>query len=205
MRDALFFPLAVAVAGAFIVTALQPFVDRPPRGPVSCGECTNKEDKTIAGAELHKFVPGNYDGIAIVKSSDGEASALRVTRLADQVYEDPRSGPHVVLAEDLEYAFESREIEIIFEARAVSDFGASQYQANYFARSEGESGWQTFNLTRDFQTQSFRFTTPPRGETEGYDYLGIRPVAPDKRRVMEVRSVRIHTVGAKTAPAATPG
>ena len=50
-----------------------------------------------------------------------------------------------------------------------------------------------------------RLKTPPRANSEGYDYLGIRPVAPDKRRVMEVRSVRIHTVGSKTAPPATPG
>lgn len=205
MRDTLFFPLAAVVAGAFIVTALQPFVERPPSGPVSCGNCGNKEDKTISGAELHRFLPGNYDGIAVMVSPEGGPPVLRITRLADQIYEDPRSGAHIVLAEDLEYAFESREIEILIEARAVTDFGATQFEADYFAKAEGESGWKPFNLTRDFQTYSFKFNAPPRGDTEGYDYLGIRPVAPDKRRVMEVRSVRIHAVGPKTAAPANPG
>ena len=33
----------------------------------------------------------------------------------------------------------------------------------------------------------------------GYDVLGIRPVAPDKRRTMEVKAVRVHAVGPKKA------
>ena len=55
-------------------------------------------------------------------------------------------------------------------------------------------------LTQEFAPYSFTFTTPPRGDAEGNDLLGIRPVAPDKRRVMEVRSIRIHAVGPKVKP-----
>ncbi len=198
MRDRYFFPLAAVVAGAFVLTALQPFVPRPPRGPLSCGGCANIEDVTAAGKELHRFVPGNYDGVSIVETPEGPI--LRITRLAEETYEDPRSGPHIILAEDLEFAFESRPIEIIIEARAAPDAGADQFEANYFAKSEGESGWQTLDLTTEWKTYSFTFETPAYGGTLGYDYLGIRPVVPEKRRVMDVRSIRIHAIGPKTAP-----
>lgn len=198
MRDRYFFPLAAVVAGAFIMTALQPFMPRPPRGPLSCGGCANPEDVTAAGKELHRFVPGNFEGIALVQTPEGPI--LQITRLAEQAYEDPRSGPHIVIAEDLEYAFESRAIEITIEARAAADAGASEFETNYLARAEGESGWQTFPLTTDFKEYAFTFEAPPRGPTEGYDYLGIRPVVPEKRRVMDVRSIRIRSVGPKTAP-----
>ncbi len=101
-------------------------------------------------------------------------------------------------------ALSSREIEVVIEARSVGDFAASEFQANYYAKSEGESGWRTFTLSREFAPYRFTFRTPPRGEVEGHDYVGIRPVVPDKRRVMEVQSVRVHALGPVVAPP-TPG
>jgi hypothetical protein len=201
MRDQLFFSLAAILAGTFVFTALQPFADRPPRGPVSCGNCADKEDVTVRGRELHRFVPGNYDGIAIVRPPEGGEPILRLTRKAEEVYDDPRSGPNIVLAEDLEYAFESRPVEVVIEARSAGDFPASQFEADYFARTESESGWRKFDLTSEFKPYTFTFDVPKRGLTEGYDYVGIRPVTPDKHRVMEVRSVRIHAMGAKVKDA----
>jgi hypothetical protein len=201
MQDRYFFPLAAVVAGAFIFTAIQPFADRAPRGPLSAGG-RNAEDVTAQGDELHRFVPGNYNGLKIVETPEGKV--LRITLLATEGYEDPRSGPHIVLAADLEFAFESRPIEVVIEARAAADSGASQFQADYFAKSEGESGWQTFDLTPEFRTYRFTFSVPSYIGTEGYDYLAIRPVVPDKKRAMEVRSVRIHAVGPKKAPPPAP-
>jgi hypothetical protein len=203
MQDRYFFPLAAAVAVAFVFTALQPFAERPPSGPLSGGG-RNAEDVTAAGDELHRFLPGNYDGLDIVDTPEGKI--LRITRLAAETYEDPRSGPHLVLAEDLEFAFEARQIEIVIEARSGPGFGASAFEANYYAKAEGESGWRQFGLTPEFSPYKFTFETPAYGGSQGYDYLGIRPVAPDKERVMEVRSVRIHAVSPKKAPpAAQPG
>jgi hypothetical protein len=181
-----------------VVTALQPFADRPPSGPASGGG-RNAEDLTISGEELHRFVPGNYDGLAILEPPDGSAPILRITRLADEAYEDPRSGPNLPLAEDLEFTYESRPIEVVIEARSAGDFAASQFEANYFAKPEGESGWQRFDLTREFAAHTFTFNVPARGDTLGRDYLAIRPVAPDKRRVMEVRSVHMRVLGPKAA------
>jgi hypothetical protein len=201
MRDRLFFPLAAVLAGAFVFTALQPFAYRPPSGPLSAGG-RNAEDVTATGEELHRFLPGNYDGLKIMEEPEGKI--LRITRLASEVYEDPRSGPHLVLAEDLEFAFESRPIEVIIEARAAADSGASQFEADYFAKAEGESGWQTFDLTHEFQPYRLVFEVPSYVGTEGNDYLGIRPVVPDKKRVMEVRSVRFHAIGPKKAPPPAP-
>jgi hypothetical protein len=196
MQDRYFFPLAAVVAGAFVFTALQPFADRPPTGPLSSGG-RNAEDITAEGRELHRFLPGNFDGLKIVDTPEGKI--LRITRQASETYEDPRSGPHIVLAEDLEFTFESRKIEITIEARAAATAGASEFEANYYAKAEGESGWLTFPLTSEFQPYTFTFDTPAYGGTLGYDYLAIRPVVPDKERAMEVRSMRFRTIGPKPA------
>lgn len=198
MSDRLFFPLAILLAAAFVFLALQPFAERPPTGPLSGGG-RNAEDVLAAGEELHRFLPGETGGLSLEPEGASGEILLRINRLAEQVYEDPRSGPHIVLAEDLEYAFENRDVEVVIEARAAGEFGASWFEAAYMARAGDESGWRRFALTPDFAPYAFTWTVPPRGTSEGYDYIGVRPVAPDKRRSMEIRSIRIRATGAKGA------
>ena len=200
MSDKLFFSLAFILAVAFVFLALNPLAERPPSGPVSGGG-RDATDITVGGPELHRFVAGNLGRLEIAPPDDGGPPVVHISRLAEQTYEDPRSGPHLILAEDVEYALESRDVEVIVEARSTGAFSASQFQVDYFAKPGAESGWKTFDLTPKFATYSLPFKTPPRGDVQGYDYLGIRPVAPDKRRTMEVRSVRIHALGPKSAPA----
>ncbi len=196
MSDRLFFPLAFLVAAGFVLLALQPWAARPPHGPVSGGG-RNAEDVTIAGEELHRFIAGNAGALEIVALQPNQPPVLRISRLADQVYDNPQSGPNLAFAEDIEYTLENREIEVTIEARSDGEFAASQFQADYMARPNEESGWKTFNLTQEFAPYSFTYKTPPRGKIEGYDYLGVRPVAPDKRRTMEIRSIRVHALGPK--------
>lgn len=205
MRDLIFFPLAAALAGAFVFLALDPYGERLPSGPVSGGG-RNAEDITITGVELNRFVAGENGGvsIAITKPAGADAPILRIDREANATYDDPRLGPHLVIAEDVEFAMESRPIEVIIEARSAGEFPASQFEANYFSKVEGESGWQSFNLTQEFQPYTLSFFTPKRGGDMGYDFIGVRPVAPDKHREMEVRSVQIRTAGAKGTPPTSP-
>ncbi len=203
MRDFLFFPLAAALASTFIFVAVNPFAARLPTGAVSGGG-RNALDVTVQGDELNRFVLGELSGLNIdLMHPDGGKAFLRIDRQSTAKYEDPRLGPHLVLAEDLEFALESRPIEVVIEARSVGDFPASQFEVNYFAKMESESGWQRFTLTREFQPYTLTFYTPKRGSEEGYDFVGIRPVAPDKHRVMDVRSVEIRSAGKKGIPPLT--
>jgi len=196
MRDRLFFPLAFILASAFIFMALQPFAERRPSGPVSAG-VGNAEDITVKGAELHRFLPGDHDSIDVIPASGEQPVLVRLTRQASEDYLDPRVGPHMVLAEDIEFAMQNRKIQIDIEARSAGDFAASRFEANYLAKAEFESGWKGFDLTPEFKVYSFVFDAPLRGETLGNDFIGIRPVAPDKHRMMDVRSVRIRAVTPK--------
>lgn len=203
MRDLFFYPLAAAVAASFVYLALQPYAERLPSGPVSGGG-RNAEDVTISGAELNRFIVGDLGGTQLdfVSEGDPPQTILRIDRDATALYDDPRRGPHVVLAEDLEFALESRPVEVIVEARSAGEFPASQFEVNYFAKSDSESGWKPFTLTPDFQPHKLSFFTPKQGRELGYDYIGIRPVTPDKHRTMEIRSVRILAAGKKDTPPA---
>jgi len=200
MRDFLFFPISALLAAAFVFVALEPYRERLPSGPVSGGG-RNAQDVTVAGEELNRFIVGETRGASLdLMRPEGGQAFLRIDREAGAAYEDPRLGPHLTLAEDLEYALESRPVEVVIEARSVGDFAASQFEANYFAKIDGTSGWRAFDLTREFQPYVLTFHTPRRGREEGYDYLGVRPVTPDKHRVMDVRSVRVRAAAPKSDP-----
>lgn len=192
LPDAAFFPLAALLAGAMVVLAVEPFAKHPPTGPLSAGG-RNAHDVLASGDELRRLVPGGVGGIDFLKEKNGKPT-VRLTRLAGQVYQDPRMGVHLVLAEDLERVFSDRQIEVTIEARSTGDFAATAFEADYFAKVGAASGWKSFSLTHEFAPYSFTYKPPPRKGELGYDYLGIRPVAPDKRRTMEIRSVRFRTV-----------
>jgi hypothetical protein len=190
MSDKLFYPAAALLAGLLVFLAIDPLASRPPRGPVSGGG-RDATDITVAGEELHRFLPGKIGGIVILPATDDSPITLRLQRMANQLYDDPRDGPHLVIAEDVEVALAGKPMEISFEARALGGIAAEQFEANYWATTGSESGWKAFSLSTQFQTYSFTWTPPEQAGVLGYDYLGVRPVSPEKRRSMEIRSIRI--------------
>lgn len=198
MPDRLFFPLAALLALVFVVVAMEPWADRPPTGPVSAGG-RNPQDITVAREQLHRFRTGPEGELDLKGVDEKGLTLVKLIRLAGQDYNDPQSGPHLVLAEDLEAAMAAREIEVTIEARATGDLAASAFEASYQARPGEDSDWRAFPLTQAFTPYSFRWTTPPAGEL-GYDYFGVRPVASDKRQTMEIRSVRFHAIGKRERP-----
>jgi hypothetical protein len=203
MKDRFFFPAAAAVAAAMILLALQPFSDRPPRGPLSGGG-RNAEDVVLEGRELHRFIAGETGALSVEPNEEG-VDMLTLSLGGGAEYADPRAGPHVALAEDLEFAFENRPVEVTIVARSKGEFAAGAFEAAYLARPGQDSGWRRFELTPDFASYVFQWTTPPRGSSQGYDFIGVRPVAPDNRRTLDIRSVRIRSVGPKeTAEAPAP-
>ena len=100
-------------------------------------------------------------------------------------------GPHFVLAPDLEVAYAGRPVRVTVSARAADKYGASGLRLNYSVGNGTGSGWQRFDLTRQFRDVSFVYELPPRnkGTDPGYDYIAIRPEVPEKRRAVFVESI----------------
>jgi len=198
MTDRVFFLLSALAAAALVLIALQPFSERPPSGPLSGGG-RNAEDLLLEGPELHRFLAGGMGSVSVAADETGKET-LRINRLPADAYSETRLGPHVVLAEDVEFALESRKIEIVIEARARGEFAARSFEANYLARPGKESGWTAFEVTSEFAPYTLSYSNPSRGDGEGYDYIGVRPVATDRRAALEIRSIRIRAAGPKEKP-----
>jgi len=115
--------------------------------------------------------------------------AIEIGVDADSLSDDPVLGPHFPLAADLEVQFSGFEIEVTVRAKPGETRGATQMQVNYSTGRNGESGWQVFDLKPDYDSYRFTYEVPLHSGEQGLDYLGIRPVVPDKSRTLLVEGV----------------
>ena len=187
MGDRLFFPLIILLAGGLVLLALSPQFGALPSGPVSVGDM-NYDRVSVEGMELNRMEAGGDAEVKLVEVADG-AAAIEIVTMAGALSENPQFGPHFVLAADLEVQFSGFEVEILVTARPGDTRGATQMQVNYSTGRDGESGWQVFDLKRDWDTFSFTYKVPVKSGENALDYLAIRPVTPDKTRSIMIRQV----------------
>lgn len=186
MSDRIFFPLITLLAIALVGLALQPAMGALPSGPVSVGD-GNYSVVTVDGLQLNRMEAAGESQIDLVRD-DGEPH-LRIETLAGRLPDDPLRGPHFPLEADLEVQFAGHALTVEIRARPGETRGATQMMVNYSTGRDGESGWQVFDLQPDWQRFSFTYDVPIKTGANALDYLAIRPVTPDKSRVLLVERV----------------
>jgi hypothetical protein len=189
MRDRVFFPLAGLLVLMMVGLALQPGIGRLPTGAVA-GDGINYKRIVIDGSYLNKIIAGGEARTRLLRTDAG-GYVLQIEAEAGMLADAPELGPHFRLAPDIELQLAGKKIRCTVRARPAEDRGAMQMQANYSAGRTGESGWQVFNLQPGFADFSFEYKLPPVSGEQGVDYFAIRPVVPEKRRVMLVERVII--------------
>lgn len=196
MRDRIFYPAALILAGLMVFLALRPAMGALPSGPVSVGDGQYGEVR-VSGVQLNRMLAGGDADIELLE--DDGTHVLILEAEAGALVDDPVLGPHFQLAADLEAQFAGFEMTIAVTARPGEVRGASQMQVNYSAGRDGESGWQVFDLVPSDQTYSFTYRVPVKSGENGLDYLAIRPVVPDKSRTLIVSEI-VFTRGQRWAP-----
>ncbi len=187
IRDSVFFPAAAMLAGALVLLALSPAFGALPSGPVSVGDGQYRT-VMVSGLQLNRMQPGGPARLSLVPA--GPDSEIGIAVDAGTLSDEPALGPHFPLAADLEVQFSGFEIEITVRAKPGETRGATQMRVNYSTGRDGESGWQVFDLKPGYDDYTFTYRVPARtGQQQGLDYLGIRPVVPDKSRTLLVERV----------------
>ena len=188
MSDRFFFPLALLIGVLMAVFSIRIGTGSLPSGTVS-GAGTDYVTIQVAGNELNRMEAGGEVGLGIVDRPEGPV--LRIETAADVLSDDPLRGPHFVLDSDMENVFQGSTIRITMRVKPSERYGAMKFMANYSTGKVGESGWQEFDLMPDYKDYSFEYDVPlrPDPNENGYDYLAIRPVTPEKTRAIEIASV----------------
>ena len=193
MKDILFFPLILLAGAGLVVLALLPAGSLQPSSAISCGG-TACNLITVQGEDLQRIVAGGRADISVEDRGDDDW-VLTLTADAGMLPGDPARGPHFRLAPDVETAFAGHTIQVTIAARHPSDKAAPALEVNYSAGLQGESGWQAFPLTSQFKNYQFSWDVPVRSGDQAVDYLGLRPVVPEKTRAVEIRSISFRRTG----------
>ncbi|MEO0815695.1 MAG: hypothetical protein AAFX86_00165 [Pseudomonadota bacterium] len=187
MGDKIFYPFIFLLAAGLVALALSPQINALPTGPVSVGD-QNYNRVSVADLELNRMKAGGDADVILQRNGVTEAN-LEIVTTAGVLSPDPRLGPHFELSADIEVQFSGFEVEVIVTAKPGESRGATQMQVNYSTGRDGESGWQVFNLQRDWDTFSFTYRVPVKSGENALDYLAIRPVTPDKTRSLLIDRV----------------
>lgn len=186
MRDKFFFPLAALLTGMMIFLAVQPGIGRLPDGAVA-GDGLNYNRIVIEGPYLNKAVSGGDARVQLIR--DGKSYYLYIEAAADALMAAPELGPHFRLAADIETQFAGRRVRVTARVRPADTRGAEQVELNYSSGRAGDSGWQMLDLQSGFADVSFEYDVPPLEGDQGVDYIGIRPVVPDKSRALVLERI----------------
>jgi hypothetical protein len=193
LRDILFFPLSLLLAGGMVMLALSPVLGRLPSGPVA-GDGVNYKRIVVKDAYLNKVVGGGETTTELLRGRDG-SFGLYIEAGEGALGDAIEMGPHFQLNADLEQNFSGKRLRITARIRPAGDKGALQAAVNYSAGRAGESGWQVFDLAPQATDFSFEYDVPVHRGDQGLDYLGVRPVVPEKSRAIIVESLTLEQIG----------
>ncbi|MEO1641981.1 MAG: hypothetical protein AAFR74_01500 [Pseudomonadota bacterium] len=189
MNDKVFFPLALLVAGLMVTAALMVGRDTTPRGAIGGASSGNYAIIPIQGDDLMRL-----EGLAFGANSEVKQGLMTLSTGPSVQPDEVPVGPHFKLAADIEAVFSGQTIRLFIEARTVS---GADLEVNYDTGQQGQSGWQRFDLSEEFQEFRFDYNVPIRadGAESGFDYVGLRPVGDALPGVVEVRKIELRRLG----------
>jgi len=143
----------------------------------------------ISGTQLNRFITN--DQLDKNPCQADEAYTLTLTPSQTPITPDADTGPHFRLGTDIERTASNRTLRIIVRARALEPDTASAMEVIYYTGIKGDSGWQTFALTKAFKDYAFEYTLPESGADPSVDYLGIRPELAGAQNGFEIERVEL--------------
>lgn len=191
MKDWLFYPFAMLIIGGMIAYALS--------FATPTGADTATEFK-LEGETLSTLFPAEGTSFSIAGDANNpNAYAVLSAHIAKELA-PPSAGVFATLGPSWEKKFAGQNIRVTIHARKGRANPVDRFQFAYFTDGAGSSGWQTFDLSSEFQDISFEFTPGlPNGDPSS-DYVGIWPDPNGRQRTMDVKWLKVETVE-KTVPA----
>lgn len=190
MRDRFFYPLLVLVVAGILALALLPGTRH---GNLNPDEVT-REGYLLSGLDLQKLTAAPGTEVSFVDGV-GDLPLLAALSSNNPLKFAPASaGVFGTLGPNYEAGFGGHDLEITITARAGRDKPLKEFKAGYFTVGVGDSGWQDFILSANFEDYIFNFTAnPPKGKP-GNDFVGIWPGDEGKSDTMELKSIKIRVL-----------
>lgn len=101
-------------------------------------------------------------------------------------------GAYIFLLEDFELAAAENTARVTVTARALEN---TSLRVAYSTATDGNSGWQTFEMTDEFATYSFTYNPRRPSNSGGNDFIGFAPL----NGSVDVSSVTVEAIPIQTS------
>lgn len=189
IRDRFFYPLIALLTVMIVTVAMLP----------SCRESLTDADIRTQGylaqgddLALIEASPGTT--VSFVGETSREPAYVTASAHLSRSAAPPSAGVFAPLGSDYERVFAEKNLRMTLTARQGSTNPVETFRAGYFTAGPGDSGWQTFELTPEFQDFSFTFTPPLPNDEPDLDYFGVWPDEEGQQREMDISRFKIEVV-----------
>lgn len=188
MRDLYFFGGAVVLSVALVGGAMAFDPRTEASAPLSVG--TGPRDYVaVTGKDLNRFRQTRRDTVTLIRPENQPYYLKLTSRRNSDLPTNAQDVAYLPLSTDLEIAFAQRKLKITMTARSAPQNGSPAMRAEYWASGDGNSDWQSFLLTPEWQDYTFTFTPPASENARSLDFLAIWADPDGLGRGVEVQKV----------------
>ena len=189
MKDFYFYTLSAFFVAVSIAIAMMQST-----GPQVSDECIIENGYIVQGKKLENLTssPGtNFTFMPSTQSSSAYITALsHVPRRKAQA----SAGIFAVLGPNYEKVLGGRALSMTVSARKNKVNSLDEFDMGYFTAGAGDSGWKTRKLTDVWRDYVLYFTPTPSQDKPDIDYLGIWPGVEGKKKLMDVRYIKLEVL-----------
>lgn len=190
-RESLFFLTMIAIVTTIVYGALY-----PGKRYVSGYDSIRQNGYLAEESDLQYIKASPGTSALFIAAKNGEPSYLTLSAHLSQSAAPPSAGVFAPLNARYETAFAGRRLKMTLTARQGQTSPVETFQMGYFTAGPGDSGWQRFQLTSDFQDYSFNFTPKAQITEADIDYFGVWPDEEGLQRTMDVLRYKIEVLDA---------
>lgn len=182
MKDWQFYPLLLIAIVALVAFAYT-------RGHDDTGLAG--PDFIVEGETLNTFYAAQGVSFSIAGDAANPNAYAVLSAHVSRKQAPPSAGVFLTLPRVYKQRYAGKPINVTVTARKGRASKLESFDIAYLSTDAGSSGWQTFNLSNDFETYSFPFTPRQPSGADGTDFVGIWPDVEGEGQTLDVKRIEL--------------
>ena len=189
MKDFYFYTLSASFAAISIAIAMMQST-----GPKVSDECIVENGYIAQGKKLENLTSSPGTNFTFVPSSESSSAYITALSHVPRIKAQASAGIFAVLGPNYEKVLGGRALSMTVSARKNEVNSLDEFDMGYFTAGAGDSGWKTRKLTDVWRDYVLYFTPTPSQDEPDIDYLGIWPGVGGKKKLMDVRYIKLEVL-----------
>ena len=189
MKDFYFYTLSTSFVATSIAIAMMQST-----GPKVSDECIVENGYIVQGKKLENLTSSPGTNFTFMPSTQSSSAYITALSHVPRTKAQASAGIFAVLGPNYEKVLGGRALSMTVSARKNKVNSLDEFDMGYFTAGAGDSGWKTRKLTDVWRDYVLYFTPTPSQDEPDIDYLGIWPGVGGKKKLMDVRYIKLEVL-----------